>query len=231
MKKTLLLLAAVGALVPAPVSAQDTLSVDVEPAVLYPRDHANLEVVVGLGIGDRSTTGIGDPLLGMGYDQSFGPVGSLDVRLFVEDDDHAYVRHGPVLRAQYHGGPTLGIERAAFRATTIDVGYSGRVAFPCMRRDDFGVYLGGYLAITGLVSDADRGDVDRPDMQNETIDAARRYDHGGLGGALGLSLDAHVGAFVIGLGVDLHQFFGIDSPVARDLVLSSVLRVGADVSL
>ena len=202
-------------------------SLAVEPR----RDRALLELTVGAGIVDRSSTGIGDPLLGMGYDQSFGPLGSATMRLFVEDDDQAYVRHGMHARVAYTAGPSLGVQGAAFRNTAIDLGYAGRVRFPCMSRGDLSVHLGGYLAITGLVADADRGDWDRPDMANETIEAARRYDHAGLGGALGLNLDAHYGAFIIGFGVDLHQYFGIDTVVARDLMIGAEVRLGGEIPI
>lgn len=224
--RTTLLLAlalAVPSIAPSIAEAQD-----VETLEMPAREHALLELTLGAGIADRSSTGIGDPLLHMGYDQSFGPMGSATMRLFVEDDDWAYVRHGMMARVGYTAGPTLGVEGAAFRDTTIDLGYAGRAAFPCMRRGDFSVHLGGYLAITGLIADADRGDVWRPDMANQTLEASRRLDHGGLGGALGLDLDAHVSSFVIGLGVDLHQWFGIDTVVARDLMLSAELRIGGE---
>lgn len=224
--RTLLLFALV--LVPSIAEAQDEVyTLDYE----RPRDRALLELTVGAGIADRSSTGIGDPLLHMGYDQSFGPLGTATMRLFLEDDDSAYVRHGMLARVGYTAGPALGIDRAAFQNTTIDLGYAGRVAFPCMRRGDFGVHLGGYLAITGLIADAGRGDTDRPDMANQTLEAARRYDHAGLGGALGLNLDAHFGAFIVGIGVDLHQWFGIDTMIARDLMISSELRLGGEIPI
>lgn len=227
-RTTLLLALTLATLAPAlaPTNAE---AQDYDLAVEPRRDHALLELTVGAGIADRSSTGIGDPLLGMGYDQSFGPRGSATMRLFVEDSDHAYVRHGMLARVAYTAGPNLGIEGAGFRNTAIDLGYSGRVRFPCMSRGDFSVHLGGYLAITGLVADADRGDWDRPDMANETIEAARRYDHAGLGGALGLNLDAHYGAFIVGIGVDLHQYFGIDTMVARDLMIGAELRLGGEI--
>lgn len=203
-----------------------------ESDVLVERERALLEVTLGLGVGDRSTTGIGEPLLGMGYDQSFGPLASLDVRLFVADRDYAYVRHGPVLRVAHHAGPSMGTFTGhAFRATAIDLGYSGRTELRCMRDGDFRVHFGGFLGITGLHSDADRGDVYRPNTDTQTLDAARTLDHAGLGGTLGLSLDLHFGSFIAGLGVDLHQWFGIDTLVARDLMLAAQIRLGGDFSI
>lgn len=201
------------------------------PSLASAQERALLEVTLGAGIGDRSSTGVGDPLLGMGYDQSFGPQGALDVRLFVEDDEWAYVRHGMVARAAYTAGPSIGVEGAAFRDTIVDLGYGGRAAFPCMRRGDFSMHLGGYLAITGLVADADRGDRYRPNTDTQTAEAARTLDHAGLGGALGLSLDVHLASFVIGIGLDVHQWFGIDTLVARDLLLTSQLRIGGEIPI
>lgn len=192
---------------------------------------ALLEATLGLGVGDRSSTGIGDPLLGMGYDQSTGPLASLDLRLFLPTN-YGYLRHGPLARVAHHAGPSLGTFTGhAFRVTAIDLGYSGRTEFRCMREGDLSVHLGGFLAITGLVADADRGDVYRPNTDTQTAEAAATLDHAGLGGALGLSLDLHFGAFVAGVGFDLHQWFGIDTLVARDLMLAGQLRLGADVSL
>jgi hypothetical protein len=190
-----------------------------------------LEATIGAGIGDRSSTGVGEPLLGLGYDQSTGPLASLDVRLLIERPTH-WLAYGVLARAAHHAGPTMELASgAAFRTTVIDLGITGRVEFPCMRSGDLSVHLGGFLAISGLVSDAGRGDVARPSTDNETREAASRLDHGGLGGAFGLSLDLHYGAFVAGLGFDLHQSFGIDSIVARDLLLAGQLRLGAEISL
>ncbi|MDQ3031461.1 MAG: hypothetical protein M3Y87_03520 [Myxococcota bacterium] len=197
-----------------------------------PGDRALLEASVGIGVADRSSTGIGDPLLGMGYDQSFGPLASLDVRLFVADGDYAYVRHGPVLRAAHHAGPSMGTWTGhAFRATSFDLGYAGRVEFRCMRSDEMRVHLGGFVGITGLHADAGRGDVERANTDGATIEAARTLDHAALGGVLGVNLDLHFGAFLVGVGVDLHQWFGIDTRVARDLMLAAQLRVGVDLPL
>jgi hypothetical protein len=197
-----------------------------------PEERAVLEATIGLGVADRSSTGVGAPLLGMGYDQSFGPLGTLDLRLFVANGGSSYIRHGPVVRAGYHAGPSMGtFTGSAFRFGAVDVGYAGRAEFPCMRRGDTSVHLGGYVGITGAWSDADRGDAYRPNTETQTLDAARTLDHAGLGGTLGLSLDVHFGAFVLGAGFDIHQWFGIDTPVARDLMLAGQLRLGADLWL
>lgn len=201
------------------------------PALARADHPALLEATLGLGIADRSTTGIGDPLLGMGYDQSFGPLLSLDVRLFLPDEQ-SYVRHGPLLRGAHHAGPSMGTFTGhAFRATSFDLGYAGRTEFRCMRSDDVRVFLGGFVAITGLHADADRGDVYRPNTDTQTAEAARTLDHAALGGALGLSLDLHLASFVIGLGVDLHQWLGIDTLVARDLMLAAQIRIGGELEI
>lgn len=214
-----------------PVAAIAAVMVSSTARADGPGERAVLEATLGIGIADRSSTGVGDPLLGMGYDQSFGPLPSIDVRLFLEDDDYAYVRHGPVLRAAHHAGPSLGASGHAFRATSFDLGYAGRVEFRCMRSDDMRVHLGGFVGITGLHSDAGRGETARANTDAATLEAARVLDHAGLGGTLGVNLDLHFGAFIVGLGVDLHQWFGIDTRVARDLMLAAQLRVGADLPL
>ena len=192
-------------------------------------------MTLGLGVADRGTTGTGS-LLGLGYDQSTGPIATLDVRLFVDETGSAarYFRHGPVARVSYFAGPTLGVERAAFTNVPIDLGYAGRLELPCMGEGDRHVYLAGFLAVTGVYADAGRGDW-RTEPNTETdvaiTSASRALDHAGLGGALGVAMDVHFGAFALGVGVDLRQYFGIDTAVARDLVWSGLVRVGVDLAV
>lgn len=190
------------------------------------------ELTLAAGVADRGSTGTG-ALLGLGYDQSAGPIGTLDLRLFVEASrsEARYFRHGPVLRASYFAGRELGIERAAFVNVPIDLGYAGRLELPCLADGDRHIYLQGFLAITGLYADAGRGDAwvePNTAAAAETAELSRALDHAGLGGALGLGLDVHFGAFLLGVGVDLRQYFGIETSVARDLVWSGLVRVGAD---
>lgn len=192
------------------------------------------EITLGVGIADRGTTGTGS-LLGLGYDQSTGPITTLDVRLFVDESGSTarYFRHGPVVRASYFAGPNLGIDGAAFTNIPIDLGYSGRLELPCLADGDRHIFLQGFLAVTGLYANAGRGDHPvEPNSATElaTIEASRTLDHAGLGGALGVGIDVHFGAFSLGLGVDLRQYFGIETTVARDLVWSGTLRVGVDLT-
>ena len=42
------------------------------------------ELTLGFGVADRSTTSTGS-LLGLGYDQSTGPIATLDARLFIDE--------------------------------------------------------------------------------------------------------------------------------------------------
>lgn len=198
------------------------------------RADAGAELSLGVGIADRGTTGTGS-LLRLGYDQSAGPITTLDVRLFVDETGSAarYFRHGPVFRASYFAGPMLGVERAAFINVPLDVGYSGRLELPCMAEGDRHVYLQGFLAVTGLYADAGRGDwATEPNSETDVAvtAASRALDHAGLGGALGVGIDVHFGAFALGVGVDLRQYFGIDTAVARDLVWSGLVRVGVDLA-
>jgi hypothetical protein len=192
------------------------------------------ELTLSFGVADRSTTSTGS-LLGLGYDQSTGPIGTLDARLFIDESSSVtrYFRHGPVLRASYFAGPTLGAEGFAFRDVPIDLGYAGRLELPCLADGDRHFYLQGFLAVTGVHADAGRGDhAVEPNSATElaVIEASRTLDHAGVGGALGVGIDMHVGAFVLGVGVDLRQYFGVDTAVARDLIWSGMLRLGVDVT-
>src|SRR5688572_22993405 len=108
---------------------------------LTARADAGGELTLGFGVADRSTTSTGS-LLGLGYDQSTGPIATLDARLFVDESGSMarYFRHGPVLRASYFAGPTMGAEGFAFRDIPIDLGYSGRLELPCLADGDRHIY-------------------------------------------------------------------------------------------
>ncbi len=61
---------------------------------------------------------------------------------------------------------------------------------------------------------------------DERVDASEDLDHAGLGWRLGLDLSVHLDNFVVGVGLGVRQYFGIDAPVSRGWLMDVGLRVG-----
>ena len=188
----------------------------------------DLELTVPVSLGDRSATGTGDGLSGYGYDDQTGLMVGAEMRLFTEGFNR-FLRIGLVAGAQQHAGPLLGLDRGyAFRTTVIDAGLAVRTVFPCMSDEATRWHLSAVLGMSGVHADAGEG-VDgevNGDRHTERVAAADRLDHAGLGWRLAVDLSVHLSNFIVGLGLGVRQYFGIDTPVSRGWLMDVGLRLG-----
>ena len=210
-------------------SAQDTALY--EPA--SPGLFSNIEITVGLGIMDRGTTGIGDPLLGLGYDTATGATTDLSLRFYF-DSSMSFMNHGILLRGTYMAGSSFGLgEGYGFATTIVDLAYVIRFHCPCISTEDRKWYASGFVGLTGMYADASTGaGPDGGPEWNTRTAASSKFDHGALGGVLGASFDLHVDVFVIGVTVDLREHYGVGStPIARSFETGASLHFGADFEL
>lgn len=188
----------------------------------------DLELTVPISIADRSTTGTGEALAGFGYDNETGLLAGGELRLYSEGFNR-YFRVGVVGGAQHLAGPALGLAGGhAFRTTMVDAGVAVRTLFPCMSDASTRWHLSGVLAMTGIHADAGHGvgGVPNGDRATERAEAARRLDHAGLGWRLALDLSVHLSNFIVGLGLGVRQYFGIEAPVSRGWIMDLGLRIG-----
>ncbi|MCA9609752.1 MAG: hypothetical protein KC619_29340 [Myxococcales bacterium] len=191
-------------------------------------DLVDLELTVPIAVADRSATGTGSDLAGYGYDDQTGLLAGGELRLYTRGFNR-YMRIGIIGGAQHHAGPMLGwVDGYAFRTTVVDAGVAVRTVFPCMSDASTRWHLSGVLAMTGVHADAGEGvgGVPNGDRQTERSEAARRLDHAGLGWRLGVDLSVHVSNFIVGLGLGVRQYFGIDAPVSRGWIMDVGLRIG-----
>lgn len=191
-------------------------------------DLVDLELTVPVAIADRSATGTGDDVAGYGYDAQTGLLTGGELRLYTEGFNR-YLRLGAVVGAQHHAGPALGLaDGYAFRTTIVDAGVALRTIFPCMSDRSTRWHLAAVVGMSGIHADAGEGVGGDPngDRYAERRDAAERLDHAGLGWRLALDLSVHLESFIVGLGLGVRQYFGIDAPVARGLIMDVGLRIG-----
>lgn len=190
-------------------------------------DLHDLELTVPIAVADR-TTGIAGVPAGFGYENTSGLMTGLEGRLFFGDRDD-FFHMGLMLGAQQQAGPLLGlVDGYAFRTTVMEAGLTARVLFPCLSRGDVKWRLGGVLALVGAYADAGTGVGGSPNgpAAAERAAAASALDHGGLGWRLAVDLSWHVGAFVIGIGAGVRQYFAIDSAISRVWLADLGLRIG-----
>ena len=188
----------------------------------------DLELTIPIALADRSVTGTGEDLAGYGYDDQSGLLTGGELRLYTAGFNR-YLRIGVVAGAQQHAGPALGLEGGyAFRTTMVDAGVSVRTSFPCMSDSSTRWHLSGVLAMTGVHAEAGEGvgGEENGDRYSERRAAADTLDHAGLGWRLGLDLSVHLSNFIVGLGLGVRQYFGIDAPISRGWIMDVGLRIG-----
>ncbi len=205
--------------------AQETLD------LLEPDSTGSLELAVDLGVLDRGTTGVGDPLLGLGYDHGGGLQAGIGARAYLEINE--YFRHGLSLRVSHQAGSALGlVGEHGFAWSQLDVAYVFRTSLPCMSDGDTQWYLSGLVGVTGVHADAGTGDAPRDERWNERVAAADDLDHLALGGMLGAGLDLHFDEWFVGALLDVREPFALGSgPVSRSFVTSGTLRAGVELEL
>ena len=191
-------------------------------------DLVDLELTVPVSVADRSMTGTGDRLLGYGYDDQTGLMVGAEMRLFTGGFNR-YLRLGVVAGAQHHAGRLLGLDGGyAFRTTVIDVGLAVRTIFPCMSNEQTRWHLSAVLGLSGMHADAGLG-VDgevNGDRYAERVAASDALDHAGLGWRLAVDLSVHLSNFIVGLGLGVRQYFGVDTPISRAWLMDVGLRLG-----
>ncbi|MEQ8454712.1 MAG: hypothetical protein RLO52_31870 [Sandaracinaceae bacterium] len=194
-------------------------------------DRLELELSIPIGVADRSTAAP-ELVPGYGYENQTGLLLGADARLYA--GGNRYFQLGVALSGAHHAGPALGLaDGYAFRSTMLDAGLAGRVRFPCMSGGDTRVHLSGVLGLSGLYADAGEGVGGRPNGPDAEARraAAAQLDHGALGWRFALDLAWHLGNFIVGGGIGVRQHFGLDTAVARDLVLDVGLRIGGRIDL
>jgi len=224
------LLAAMIALTSTALPARPAAALEphLEPSPTF----SDVELDLELGWMDRGTTGVGEPLLGYGYDHAVAPLVGASARLFFHDSIR-YFRHGIALRGAYAAGGHLGLgDGVEFHLGQVDLGYVFRTQLPCMSTDERVFHLSGSLGLTGVRADAGTGRGSRDDRWNQRLAAAEDLDHVGLGGFLAVDLALHVGPLITGIRIDVREHFAVtDGPVSRDFAVATGLRMGVDLEL
>ena len=188
-----------------------------------------VEVAVDLGVQDRGTTGIGEPLLGEGYDRGGGLVAGAGARMLLPVGDGGYFHHGVAARISHNAGWGLGLsERYGFAWSALDLAYAFRTNLPCMSTPERKLFLTGLLGVSGVVANAGMGLEADPQTERQRRVASEQLDHVALGPLLGVGLDVHMGAFFLGLSLDLRQAYALGGgPLSASYVSSASIRVGA----
>jgi len=187
-----------------------------------------LEVAVDLGVQDRGTTGIGEPLLGEGYDTAGGLVAGAGARMLLPVGYGGFFHHGVSTRISHSAGWGLGLsDRYGFAWSAVDLAYAFRTNLPCMSTPERQLFLTGVLGVSGVVANAGTGLQKDPQTERERRIASERLDHLALGPVLGVGLDMHMGAAFVGLAFDLRQAYALGhGPISRSYVSSAALRFG-----
>ncbi|MEM9072697.1 MAG: hypothetical protein AAGE52_29585 [Myxococcota bacterium] len=184
-----------------------------------------LELSAGLGVMGHNTTGVGEPLLGHGYDREAGP--AVDGKLRLLFGDSRFYRHGLTFRVGYTAGRQFGRNGYGFRRRYGDVGYSFRTLLPCMSNETTKVYAGATVGFTGANADAGIGRGRIEDInENDRREASEALDHREWGWVLGGEIQVHIHSFMVGLDVDMRRLYGRDTVADRIMLGSAVLRVG-----
>lgn len=182
-----------------------------------------------LGVLERATTGT---IAAYGYDVATVPTVGADLRwLSPFGCGPCAMMHGVHVGFTYAGGPTFGIDReVAFRNYLIDAAYAFRIRAPCLSSRNRQIVFTGAAGLSGMMADAGLGDTtaDHADRANERASLASRYDHVALGWRVGVDAEAHFRAFVLGIGVDMRQLWGVDTELARTTMMGATLRIGFD---
>lgn len=207
------------------------LAVEPEPE---PGSNIALELALEVGLFDRGTTGVGDPLLDYGYDHGGGPAVGARLR-FLSPLDDRYFHHGIDVRLLHQAGGTLGLsEEVGFYWTEVATGYGFRTMFPCMSNESDGriVRFTGTIGLTVANANAGTGRAARDDRWNERVAASEQLDHMAVGPHVSLGLDYHIDDFLIGIAIDARQLFSVSGGVeARTFGTSATLRTGVDLDL
>ena len=191
---------------------------------------SDLELTVPIAIVDRSAAIAGATPAEGGYTSESGMLAGLEARLYLRMN--RYFQVGPAVGAAHQAGPFFGAGGHAFRTTLMDLGVTARALLPCMSEGDRRVHIGAVLGVTGAHADAGEGSGGlTTSTENERQAAATALDHAGVGWRLALDFSVHMANFVAGLGLGVRQYFGVDSPVERGLVMDLGLRLGGRIDL
>ena len=191
-----------------------------------------LELAVDLGFLDRGTTGVGAPLLDLGYDSGGGPVAGLGARFYFHARNR-YFRHGINLRLSHTAGMSFGaLSGVGFAWTAVDATYAFRTLLPCMSEEDSQWMLTAMIGLTGARADAGTGTHDDPQTRNNRARASHDLDHLALGGMLAVDLSWHGSTFLAGVTLDVREYFGLgDTDQARSFVTTAAVRGGVHFGL
>lgn len=185
---------------------------------------SGLELSAGIGVMGHNTIGVGDPLLGYGYDREAGPVTDGKLRLIF--GRHRFFRHGMTFRGGFTSGRQFGADGYGWRRSYGEVGYTIRTLFPCMSNDERKIYGGATLGFTGAFADAGVGRGAMGDDENVRRTASEELDHRAWGWVLGGEVQVQYKHFLVGLDIDFRRLYGVDTVASRTMLASAVLRIG-----
>lgn len=189
----------------------------------------HLEMSARIGVMERATTGT---IPAYGYDVNTVPTAGVDLRWFTPwGCSYCDMMHGVHVGFTYAGGSTFGVGRESdYRDYFVDAAYAFRIRAPCLSSRDRTIVLTGTAGFSGRMADAGLGDTptDNTDRWNERSALASRYDHVALGWRLGFDAEAHFRSFILGIGVDMRQLWGVDTELARTTTMGATLRIGFD---
>lgn len=174
----------------------------------------DIEIAAGVGLMDRSTSGIG-PEVGDGLGRETGLAVDLDVRVLLgKPGMYQCIHAGFGARGQHMAGEALGLADVGFRVTIADVGF--RLRSGCLELGDW--LLTGYGGASVAMASADEATIE--------------VNHTAIGGHVGADLSLHAGSFFFGPFLDVRYMaaFG-DGPAERVATATIGLRFGYDLEL
>jgi len=198
----------------------------------------DLELTVPFALAERSTTSTDNALAGYGYDSSTGLSVGFEGRLYARfgmtGRTHNILHLGLIAGVSHHAGPLLGVvDSYAMRSTFVDFGIAARVLLLALSDEHAQWRVGGVLALTSMVADVGTGvGARRTEPLSPEQREAATSDFVGLGWRVALDLSVTLDHYaVLGVGVGVRQYFGIDSPLGRSWVPEVILRVGGTIDV
>ncbi len=192
---------------------------------------SEIEIATLSGMLDRSTTGVGAPLLDQGYDTEVGVAAGGELSLFFETSQFAF-SHGLRLAGLHARGAFFGLGGAGFEWTQGDLDYSARALLPCMSDDDVQWHASAQVGLAMAWANGGYGSGDDVQaLESARTEAAEAFDHVALGLHVGAALDVTYGAFLVGIRADVREMGGVRTDLSRTSAYSVLLRLGARIDL
>jgi hypothetical protein len=188
------------------------------PAGAHAQLH-DIELSLGFGLADRTTSGFGSPWAEQDFDHETGLSIDAGARVYMPDID-ACIHAGFGIRGLHTAGWALGVANFAFRTTAADFTFSVRSG--CLGLGKW--LLTGYGGVSFAVLAANEPAAGAPDLMPGT--------HVSLGGVIGVDLCLHAGAFFVGPLIELRYGAALDGGAAgRTAIAVVAMRFGVELDL